>query len=305
MNMRITGLSLAAMLLAMAMASHASAQRFRDRAEPVYLTFTPDGQWLIASYYRQAMNRPGTDWNAWTVEWNTKTWEATYLPNATMPIAARSDSKMLAMAKYDRARTRIGPHTTLALWKPGKTEPEQTIAVEPHQEAAGPQKEIETVEQTPVAAAFDPNGKHLAWLTANGGLWLAATGDSPKPQAVDQLKSTITPAGWSYPITMATLAFTDETHLALDVSYSPYESTLGPSHVSWKIDFVAAKAERTEERPTPKRKPGQPLPPPTRPWPKAATADKSLTATAKDLEIEVVDAAGKVVKTLSGQLPMK
>src|SRR6266404_7516222 len=100
-------------------AASASGQRVRDDAEPIYLSFTPSGEWLIASYYRTAMNRPGTDWGAWTVEWNKKTWEATKLEDATMPIAASRDGKWLAMAHYDRRIRRLGPHSKLALWKPG------------------------------------------------------------------------------------------------------------------------------------------------------------------------------------------
>ncbi len=37
------------------------------------ITFSLDGQWLMASYYRSAMNRAGTDWTVWTVLWNLET----------------------------------------------------------------------------------------------------------------------------------------------------------------------------------------------------------------------------------------
>lgn len=289
---RISGLLVAAL----AMASHALAQT-RDLAEPVYMSFTPDGQWLIASYYRTAMNRPGTDWAAWTVVWNTKTWEATRSPDATMPFAMSADSKWLVLGKYDRKNRRIGPQSQPALWKPGAEKPERTFAPDDSPKGATP-------TDTPAAAAaaaFDPSTKHVAWLDSQGTLWFSEiTPETSKPRIVDQLKATIPVPAWGFPRTTATLKFTDDTHLALDISYSAYDQP-GPGHVVWKIDFDAGKAERIEEKPGERKKPGPQILPRRDPI-KVASPDKKLTATARELEVVIVSQeSGGVIKTLSAR----
>src|SRR5262245_12088499 len=60
----------AALLFLGGTSRNAAAQRVPD-AELMQLSFTADGNWLAAAYYYHATNRPGTNWAAWTVLWNT------------------------------------------------------------------------------------------------------------------------------------------------------------------------------------------------------------------------------------------
>jgi hypothetical protein len=284
-----------------ALATSASAQSLRDGAEPIYLAFTPNGEWLIASYYRAAMNRPGTDWGAWTIEWNTKTWEATRLLDVTMPIAASRDGKWLAMGQYDPRSRRTGPHAKLALWKPGQLKPERVLWPDDAKSAlthASPREE----SRVPSAVSLDPSSKHLAWIDNTGDLWLNdIAAEKAKPVSLDNLKLNIPPPGWSFPRAGAKLKFADDNRLTLDMTYDPLRDTRGPSRVTWNIDFDRGKAERVEVKPAEPRKPApQQLSQPEQL--KAASPDERWTATARGTDIEIVDrATGGLLKTLSGE----
>ena len=61
------------------------------------LAYSPDGRWIVASFFVGAVNEPGTDWQAWVAEWNLETGERVIIPNACGPVAISADSKTVAM----------------------------------------------------------------------------------------------------------------------------------------------------------------------------------------------------------------
>jgi len=97
----------------------------------VDLVLSADGRHLAAAYFVPAMNRPGTDWNAWVAVWNLATGERTMIPNATQPLAISPDGQWLAMGLYKRSQERGSggrPRSELALWKVGAVEPDRKLA---------------------------------------------------------------------------------------------------------------------------------------------------------------------------------
>jgi hypothetical protein len=233
------------------------------------------------------------------MEWNTETWKATELPNATMPIAESRDGKWLVMGLYDLKDRRIGPQAKLALLKPGETKPERMI-----ESADAIQPAVSHDRPIASAATFDRSDKYIAWLDSSGQLWLSGVQDeSKKPTMLDDLKLQLPTPGWSFPRGRAALKFTDEGRLVLAMTYDA--GNRGPSGVTWKIDFDAGKAERVEEKLSPvKRGPIHELP--RREPLKAMSPDEKFSAIASETEIEIVDqATGGVIKKLSGTLKPK
>jgi predicted amidohydrolase len=125
--------------------SHAHEGR-RARATVTSMAFSPDGQWLVAAYFRHAMNRPGTDWGARVAQWNLATGKRIIIPNACGPVAI-SRGGVLAMNQYERLR--MSPKTRLALWELGKSEPQRFLEMEA------------------AALVFDPEGKRLLGLSSS------------------------------------------------------------------------------------------------------------------------------------------
>jgi predicted amidohydrolase len=110
--------------------------RFGLGPRVVDVALSEDGRWLAAAYFVGAMNRPGTDWQAWAAVWDLTTGRRTIVPNAAWPLAFSSDGRWLAMGLYERSedhRYRMAPRTEPALWKPGEVEPARKLAsdVEP------------------------------------------------------------------------------------------------------------------------------------------------------------------------------
>ncbi len=120
------------------------------------LVQSPDGRYLAAAYFVSAMNRPGTDWDAWVAVWNLKTGRRTIIPNATAPLAISPDGQWLAMGLYERSRDpqwrmelRSGP----ALWRVGEVEFARKLACD-----------------------LDPNTL-LAWTFSSNGKEVMAIGE--------------------------------------------------------------------------------------------------------------------------------
>ena len=99
--------------------------RFNKLPRVVDVVVSSDGRCLAAAYFVPAMNRPGTDWDAWVAMWNLTTGERKFFPNATQPLAISPDGQWLAMGLYSRSedkRGRMGPHSEPAIWKTGNIE---------------------------------------------------------------------------------------------------------------------------------------------------------------------------------------
>ena len=279
----------------------ASAQR-PERGQPIQLSFSPDGEWLIAAYYRMPFNRPGTDWAAWTVLWNTKTWEAVPLPDATMPIAFSADGKRLAMGQYDRTPRGNFPPTNLALWKPGETKPARLLDTLVKESDAKPVR----LPPVPCVAAFDPAGEHLAWVDSGGSVWLSAVEDEKqKTVRLDDLKLSLPQVGWGYRPTQAVLSFGKDDRLTLELTYRDAPAKGAPKFIAWKVDVAQGKAERVEEKAFEKNTPlaEKPADPATL---KAVSKDAKLTAVANGMDVEIFESGNETaVRKLSGELPKK
>lgn len=52
---------------------NADQEHWRDRAEITKIMIDPTGRYVAASLYRHAINRPGTDWDAWVMVWDLQT----------------------------------------------------------------------------------------------------------------------------------------------------------------------------------------------------------------------------------------
>jgi len=125
------------------------------------ISFSPDGKWVAASYFRYAINRPGTDWRAFVAEWEVEGKTRTIVPDAYAPIAFRPDSKALAMGIYKRFRKLgyMNPHVRLAIWDVGK--PSLRRILSDQDESPGP---------AVAAAVWSTDGKRIAAVTEPAGL---------------------------------------------------------------------------------------------------------------------------------------
>jgi len=136
-------------------------QRYH-RSGATSITFSPDGNRLAASYYVPAFNRPGTDWGAWTAQWDLKTGKRLVIPNAYYPVAFSPDGQTIAMGFYKRSRKpgrRMSPQVRLALWKPGADKPFRLLKQPDDNDGS-----------VIVSTTFNLNGKRVLAMTSAGQL---------------------------------------------------------------------------------------------------------------------------------------
>ena len=125
------------------------------------LAFSPDGRRLVASYFVYAFNRPGTDWGAWTAQWDIATGKRLVIPGTYHPVAFRSDGRLMAIGVYGRSGQRgqgMLPLTRLALWRPGANLAQREL------------KPPKGDDSPVVAATFNLDGKRVLAMTAGGSL---------------------------------------------------------------------------------------------------------------------------------------
>lgn len=94
------------------------------------LSISADGQRVAAAYYVPAMNRPGTDWDAWVATWDLKTGRRTILHDACGPVAVSPDGKLLAARRFTaggRHGYTTDPPGELALWEFGAEKPARAM----------------------------------------------------------------------------------------------------------------------------------------------------------------------------------
>jgi predicted amidohydrolase/WD40 repeat protein len=162
------------------------------------IAFSPDGKWVVASYWRHAMNRPGTDWGAFVAQWEVDGKGRTIAPNAYGPIAFGPDGKTLAMGVYKRSGNRgyrMRPRVALALWDVGKSTPRRILPGQGDQPAT-----------SIAAAAWSRDGKRLAALTDPIGLLMWDSNFKPAPVAIpaksplndEKLRPSLRPGGVAF-----------------------------------------------------------------------------------------------------------
>ncbi len=101
------------------------ADSFRNLPSLVEVVLSADGRRLAAAYVTTAMNRPGTDWDAWVATWDLESGARHLLRDATRPLAWSADGEWLAAARYERTRdprTHYQPQGLPALWPRGEPE---------------------------------------------------------------------------------------------------------------------------------------------------------------------------------------
>ncbi|KPK85248.1 MAG: hypothetical protein AMJ81_03890, partial [Phycisphaerae bacterium SM23_33] len=154
------------------------------------ITFSPDGRRLVASYYVLAMNRPGTDWQCWTAQWNLETGQRLIIPDTCAPVTFHPDGATMAMGFYERSGKpgRLSAPARLALWKPGADLPARGL------------KPPKDDQSSVLAATFNLNGDRLLAMTAAGGLLAWHTRKDEPPEILDKVKRDVQPPGrWGLP----------------------------------------------------------------------------------------------------------
>src|SRR3954469_19528078 len=120
MNLRSCACLLATLLLWTALLPRAAnagekwSPHDRRLAHVQSIVFSPDGTRLMAAYYVDAINEPGTDWDAWVVQWDLKNETRTILRNACWPVAFAPDGQTVAMGTYTPSRIQR-PHVQLGI----------------------------------------------------------------------------------------------------------------------------------------------------------------------------------------------
>jgi predicted amidohydrolase len=128
----------------------------------VDVVLSADGRRLAAAYFVPAMNRPGTDWDAWVACWDLATGRRTILPKASAPIAISPDGQWVAAGLRENARTaggwQVGPLAPVpTLWRFGEAQPARLL------ESNVPPGQV-------VALAFSGDGKEVLGLSEDGRL---------------------------------------------------------------------------------------------------------------------------------------
>ncbi len=204
-----------------------------------HLAFSPDGKTLTATYYRHAINRPGTDWGSFGVTWDVATGRPTTLPNAIGPVAYSPDGKVLATGLAERSRQpglRNRPYVRLALWTAGEAKPAMAVVApsDPGLNADG----RDTDKGSVAAFAFHPDGKALAVVSVDQLWWHTLGGGS---RAVADLKLAPAPR-WPG---AARLAFDDGGKL-LRLTTPPASGRGKATVVRWRVEVGEKGATATE-----------------------------------------------------------
>jgi predicted amidohydrolase len=71
-----------------------------------HIEMSRDGTRLAAAYFLPPINRPGTDWVAFVVQWDLQSGARTIIPDATHPIVFSPDGGRLVMGRFVRADMR-------------------------------------------------------------------------------------------------------------------------------------------------------------------------------------------------------
>jgi WD40 repeat protein len=306
--------ALLALLTALCPNRPAVAQPHLERPVVTQLVFSPDGQRLIASYFVPATNRPGTNWRSWCGEWDLKTGRGVSIPNATTPVAFAPDGQAIAMGIGQRRKSgnRMQPEVRLALWQFGQREPSQVLSVDEEkvstEHAAGVK-----AEESVVAAAFQPDGKGLAAVSARGQVqrWPIGAegrvGEEGNPREVVNLDEQLLAFRWGGVPRAPSLAF-DDAGKTLTLTAKTIGSKRPGRHPdeklasTWQIDLATGKFERTDaidaERPAVGGGNAAHQRTITSTWP---SPDGKRIANVDDSgAIEIVDRdSGKIVQTLS------
>ncbi|HYH63782.1 MAG TPA: hypothetical protein VD866_03695 [Urbifossiella sp.] len=242
-----------------------------------YLAFSPDGKSLTATYYRHAINRPGTDWGSFGVTWDIATGRAMTLQNAIGSVAYSPDGKLLATGLVERSREpgfRNRPYVRLALWTPGEAKPATvlTAPTDPGPTAAGQRA---SDKGSVVAFAFHPGGKHVAVASVDQ-LWWHTLGGNAVPLA--DLK--LAPMPWR---NTAALVIEDDAKV-LRLTTPPVSGRGKATVVRWRVEVAEKGATYTEMSREEKDVP---------PWEREVTAvspDGAMKASATGVGVTVVDA---------------
>lgn len=157
------------------------------------LVISPDGKQVVACYFVHAMNRPGTDWQAWAAHWDLATGKRTILQLGASPLAVSPDGQHVVMGKLARwDRTWPMMASSLWLWKIGKDDPVRELTFEPAGPKATADEEASLErkaqpESRLLACTFSPDGKEVLAITGDGRLLAWDIAGKDEPRQVDSL----------------------------------------------------------------------------------------------------------------------
>lgn len=216
------------------------------------VTFSPDDQQVAAAYYRPATNRPGTNWLAFTSQWNLKTGKRTINWTGIASMAFSPDGKTLAMGVHTRSREpgfRMWPQAKLALWRVGKKQPFNVMAL-PTQDARGL---TQSGLNYPAATVFIGQ-RRLIGLNGEGLLvhWRISEDkdESPSFKVLDNIKSKLFHRGWNWGAPNTQLLWDTKTQ-RLKLSFTTTDRR--PSklrQIEWKVNLKDTAVDRISDKTT-------------------------------------------------------
>ena len=161
------------------------------------LDVSSDGHKIVASFWKPAINRPGTDWGTWTAQWDLKKGTRTVYLKATAPVKFDETGTQLFMGTYQRSRVsgyRMGPIVSPAIWNIGGKKP---VILKKTSEPIRTEKRVPQ-QMSILAATFfhpskektkeDPPRKYAYWVTNLGELFSASVPQKEGDRLVPALK---------------------------------------------------------------------------------------------------------------------